>query len=148
MRMFRFAQPSRGGAEKTQFRSMGRLNLANLPADQAQEIRALKARLDERIAEQEEAEKIAAAGPSTVSSSATWARAQTAPKYLLEEDQMIQLLRSRGFCYKQIHDEFVPRRSVSALTVRRRHQKRTHAAGFVYIPDVQVMGGPSTTEAE
>lgn len=126
MQRVAYNQPSRdGNPRKIQHRSAGEVNLNDLPAEQADEIRDLKKRMDERIALQ------SSTGPAATSSS----RKKSGHNYVLEEDQLIQLLRFRGFGFNQMHRDFLTRRTTGALVARRKNHRQTHVRGFVFIPD-------------
>ncbi|KAM7203210.1 hypothetical protein V8F20_004152 [Naviculisporaceae sp. PSN 640] len=131
-----------GGARppKWQFRATGRLNLDDLPKEQAQEIRQLHAKMLEKIQWQ----------TSLATRSGTTTQG---PRYVLEEDQLLQLLRLSGFGFEQIQKEFMPRRTQDSLTVRRKgHKKGIHVKnGFEFIPDggymAEVSSQPEVGEA-
>lgn len=102
MTKVRFNQPSRAGNPvKTQFRARGRVHLEDLEPEVAQEIGRLREAMEARIARQE-ADMLAGLAPGD---------RIPPPNWLLEEDELLQLLRLQGMGYAQIErvSTFLPR---------------------------------------
>ncbi|KAM7219637.1 hypothetical protein V8F06_005018, partial [Rhypophila decipiens] len=122
-RRIAFTQPTQGERVKVQFRSMGPVKLSEMDPELADAIREKKKAMDQKIESQ-----IVGKGVTP---------------YLVEEDKLLQILRLNCFSFRQIHTDFMPRRTAPALIHRRNNQHKRHAKGFEYIPEDESMDTPA-----